>query len=196
MIGWKAAPPRLPILPWAELRPTLRANLDTAESIRLRVLASRAPVVIVGDDVRAAIGAHLGDAREERGGLLVGTLYAREPGRGADAVRAIRLELAIPALETSASGISLRMETGLWTRAGEALGETRVVAGWYHSHPGLGAFFSETDRATQRAFFPYPYSLGWVIDPTDGGEAWFLGGESAALGGARVFGVRAPGPER
>ncbi len=40
-----------------------------------------------------------------------------------------------------------------------------MVVGWYHSHPNLGAFFSGTDRATQRAFFNRPYSVGLVVDP-------------------------------
>jgi proteasome lid subunit RPN8/RPN11 len=53
------------------------------------------------------------------------------------------------------------------------------IVGWFHSHPNLGAFFSNTDRATQAAFFNQPYSIGWVIDPfTDDAsrhQAMFIG---------------------
>jgi proteasome lid subunit RPN8/RPN11 len=52
------------------------------------------------------------------------------------------------------------------------------VVGWYHSHPGLGAFFSHTDRRTQQAFFAHAYSVGWVVDPLRGESAWFVGPRS------------------
>jgi len=42
----------------------------------------------------------------------------------------------------------------------------------------LGAFFSGTDRSTQRAFFSHPYSVGWVIDPQRNDEKVFVGGDS------------------
>ena len=57
----------------------------------------------------------------------------------------------------------------------------RQVIGWYHSHPDLGAFFSATDRHTQSAFFPHPYSLGWVLDPIRNEQAWFIGASSDQL---------------
>ena len=36
---------------------------------------------------------------------------------------------------------------------------------WFHSHPGWGLFFSETDRVTQRTWVAQN-SLGLVVDPT------------------------------
>jgi proteasome lid subunit RPN8/RPN11 len=60
-------------------------------------------------------------------------------------------------------------------------GDGRIIVGWYHSHPKLGAFFSGTDRATQRAFFNHPYSVGLVVDPWRNEDAWFLGPEAASL---------------
>jgi hypothetical protein len=54
-------------------------------------------------------------------------------------------------------------------------------------NPGLGAFFSETDRKTQRAFFNHAYCLGWVIDPASDDEKWFLGARCEQLPASRVL---------
>jgi proteasome lid subunit RPN8/RPN11 len=42
--------------------------------------------------------------------------------------------------------------------------EMRVV-GWYHSHPGLGAGFSDGDSFVQRFFFPADWQVACVLDP-------------------------------
>jgi proteasome lid subunit RPN8/RPN11 len=62
-----------------------------------------------------------------------------------------------------------------------------VVVGWFHSHPDLGAFFSGTDRRTQAGFFHHPFSLGWVVDPVRGEQAWFCGPHSVELQAADVL---------
>ena len=81
------------------------------------------------------------------------------------------------------SGVSLRMESDVWNRARKRRAANELIVGWYHSHPGLGAFFSHTDRRTQAAFFAQPYSVGWVLDPDDGSEAFFVGRDSLPLSG-------------
>jgi len=65
-----------------------------------------------------------------------------------------------------------------------------ITVGWYHSHPDLGAFFSQTDRATQRAFFNAPYSVALVIDPIRNEEAWFVGAESSRLSHYAIVAAR------
>ena len=75
------------------------------------------------------------------------------------------------------SAVSLEMGTKLWRDASEPISAGYVVIGWYHSHPHLGAFFSGTDRKTQRAFFNHHYSLGWVIDPFRDEQQVFCGAE-------------------
>jgi proteasome lid subunit RPN8/RPN11 len=37
--------------------------------------------------------------------------------------------------------------------------------GWYHSHPGYGIFFSDTDFKCQITFFNQPYHVALVVDP-------------------------------
>ena len=72
---------------------------------------------------------------------------------------------AVPSADYPNSSVSLEMGTEVWSRINERVSAERIVVGWYHSHPNLGAYFSGTDRRTQRAFFNNHYSLGWVIDP-------------------------------
>ena len=68
-----------------------------------------------------------------------------------------------------------------------------MVVGWYHSHPDLGVSFSGTDRATQRVFFNRTYSVGLVVDPVRGEEAWFIGPDSVPLKTGSVVGIAVNG---
>ena len=45
----------------------------------------------------------------------------------------------------------------------------------------------DTDRATQRAFFPHPFSIGWVRDPIHEQDRWFVGADSDEVHPARVL---------
>jgi hypothetical protein len=87
----------------------------------------------------------------------------------------------VAGLDDVATSTSLRLHTGVWDAARAALQPGEVVVGWFHSHPGIGAFFSGTDRRTQAGFFHHPFSLGWVIDPQRREQAWFVGRASRAL---------------
>ena len=51
----------------------------------------------------------------------------------------IMVEDFVPSEDCQTSGVSLAMGTGVWDRARECFGD-RIVVGWYHSHPNLGAF--------------------------------------------------------
>jgi len=139
-------------------------------------------------EVRAALARQLAAADAERGGLLVGRVYDTHAGDGERRPALVLVRAAAPSLDDAATAVSLRMEAGVWSRArDEAMRDGELIVGWYHSHPGLGAFFSARDRETQRAFFHHPFSLGWVIDPARGEEKWFRGPESEELAPACVL---------
>lgn len=126
---------------------------------------------------RAAIESawqHLAASRLERGGLLLGCpLHA---GNGAQSpVALVYVRAAVPGLQDDGTEYSLRLHAGVWDAARASLQPGEVVVGWFHSHPDLGAFFSGTDRRTQAGFFQHPFSLGWVVDPVRGEQAWFCG---------------------
>ena len=183
---------------WTDLpmKPIARTVSDWAEGMRTAggVAASAVDAVIAralercnGDHPvvalqRSAITIardYLGASRLERGGLLVGTPIVRAAGDTNSVL--VHVRATVPGLEDDATALSLRLAAGVWDAARAALREHEVVVGWVHSHPGIGAFFSDTDRRTQSAFFNHPFSLGWVIDPKRGEQAWFLGPDARAL---------------
>ena len=55
------------------------------------------------------------------------------------------------------------LDTKIWEQYGD-LGWFSV--GWYHSHPGLGIFFSETDKYNQIFWQKNPSGIGLVFDHT------------------------------
>ncbi|MGB7304646.1 MAG: Mov34/MPN/PAD-1 family protein [Burkholderiaceae bacterium] len=157
--------------------------------------------VLIPQHIHHQVLTHLRSADIEQGGLLIGIPYVNPVEHQSHPPSAITggdktnkenrvvpshidVLSAIAAPMSSGTGYSLRMEASVWGAANSALvqlgqNDARIV-GWYHSHPGLGAFFSPTDRSTQAAFFRHPYSVGWVIDPTDDSHAIFRGPDSQA----------------
>ena len=149
------------------------------------VLASDArslPRVLVSRAAREAVIEHLRTSHDELGGLLIGEAFFRTHDDRSEQIEVIRVIHAVPGDEYANSAVSLSLGSGVWSKAGALLAPGRLVVGWYHSHPHIGAFFSKTDRRTQRAFFPHPYSLGWVLDPYEldatRNERMFLGADS------------------
>lgn len=175
---WSNQPADLPLQP-------LSALPARAPGLTARHASGGGLLVVVPDEVRASVLRHLRGSQDEQGGLLLGEVFADDDRVSIAASRAVLIRQPVPALEFSGSAVSLRMEPGVWDRARLALRPLELVVGWYHSHPGLGAFFSATDRRTQSAFFPHPYSVGWVVDPLLEEEAFFVGRESSSPGGLR-----------
>ena len=134
--------------------------------------------VYIAPEAEATARAHLATALVELGGLLVGRAWRGDDG----AITHVRIDRAVPAEESAGTAISLRMGTSVWQRAQQALRDGERIIGWYHSHPGLTAFFSDTDRRTQKAFFSHEYSIGWVIDPLLDEQALFIGEDSEPIG--------------
>jgi proteasome lid subunit RPN8/RPN11 len=162
------------------------ARLEAAFAAQVQsALDDGLPVVVLAAEARALAERHVAPSRLERGGLLLGEPFRRAADDSAIAL--VHVRAAVPSDADDATAISLRMEADVWSRAREVLRTGEVVVGWFHSHPGIGAFFSETDRRTQAAFFRHPFSAGWVIDPLRQEEAWFLGADAAALAAQRVL---------
>ena len=145
----------------------------------------RWPRVLITDDVHRRVLSQLRRQPVEDGGLLIGIPY-HLPQRPAD-VALIEVLDAVPAPSTSGTMVSLRMDGEVWSAANRRLDVLRErlpflrIVGWYHSHPGFGAFFSDTDRRTQAAFFREAYGVGWCVDPSDDSHACFIGAASDAV---------------
>lgn len=170
-------------LPIADLQP---ANFDAQRILASNKRSAARTQVTIDVGVHQAVLAHLRTSNNEQGGLLLGRAWG-EPNDPAQAAW-VEVTAAVPATDSSGNGYSLRMGAGVWSAANSSLEELKInstdqpdsrnqprIIGWYHSHPGLGAFFSSTDCATQAAFFTNAYSIGWVIDPSDDTHACFVG---------------------
>ena len=179
MIEWREQKIELPLRPIE----TLYQSLSTGDAQRIESCGAAGLVILVDGAVRDRVEEQLAASDDEQGGLLIGAVFTNDAG----GLAAVHVSASVPAMEFSSSGTSLRMGPQVWTDAREALQEDELIVGWYHSHPGLTAFFSDTDRKTQRAFFPHPFSVGWVRDPIAAHERWFAGAESVEVPAARVL---------
>jgi proteasome lid subunit RPN8/RPN11 len=175
MIQWKAVEPDAKP---RDLAMVLR-SLPLLDALFATEVLSQAPLVLFTDDARRAIRTHVATRREESGGLLLGTAAAPN-SRLSEAIPfpIICVIEAVPSENYEGTSVSLHMDPSVWTSALPRKNAGLLVVGWFHSHPNLGAFFSGTDRATQRSFFPNGYSLGYVIDPIRNNHAYFIGPNS------------------
>jgi proteasome lid subunit RPN8/RPN11 len=153
-------------------------TLEPADERRLNGLDNGLPRVVVTAGCLRSMREHLDTSSDELGGLLLGRAYRHD---GETDTHVIVAERSVASRVFDSTGVSLRMETEVWDRARPLLDAGALVVGWYHSHPNLGAFFSETDRTTQRSFFRNPFSVGIVIDPVRDEMRAFVGPDSAKV---------------
>jgi hypothetical protein len=144
--------------------------------------------VVLPDALRDEVVAFLAASDVEAGGLLLGRLH-----RVGDDASVVGVERFVAGRVSEGTGTSLALGTELWDDARPLLDAGLAVVGWVHSHPDLGAFFSGTDRRTQRAFFAQPWQFGWCVDPVRREQAWFRGAASSP-DGLTVIGTPAPAP--
>jgi proteasome lid subunit RPN8/RPN11 len=156
--------------------------LPVADVLMLLSRIREAPVIVLSAPCRAKILEHLRTRDTELGGLLMGWPYMPDHGVPPTWCPVVSIEHVLPSRVCESSGVSLAMSTEVWDRARDATFRGKgMVVGWYHSHPNLGAFFSGTDRSTQRSFFAHAYSVGLVIDPVRHEDAWFMGADATRL---------------
>lgn len=183
---------------WRTLAAWQHTPCDDVDAAALSALAERArdvpagsgPIVALASSALATAWEHVHDSALERGGLLIGEPIVNAAGDTLPAL--VHVRAAVAGLDDEATSTSLRLHTGVWDAARATLQPGECVVGWFHSHPGIGAFFSGTDRQTQAGFFHHPFSLGWVIDPQRREQAWFVGSDSRALVPAAVVRIVRP----
>lgn len=159
--------------------PDARGFLETLGPMdreRLRAVENDMPRVVVSAVCLGDMRAHLETSQDELGGLLMGKAYLDSNG-----IQTIVVQSSLASRVFDSTGVSLRMETEIWDRARPLLDSGALAVGWYHSHPNLGAFFSETDRTTQRSFFRNAFSVGIVIDPVRDEMRAFVGPDSTKV---------------
>jgi proteasome lid subunit RPN8/RPN11 len=151
-------------------------TLDPVDRERLGALQNELPRVVVSAACLRDMRSHLETSQDELGGLLIGRAYLAP-----SEIQTIVVQSSLASRVFDSTGVSLRMETEIWDRARPLLDAGALAVGWYHSHPNLGAFFSETDRTTQRSFFRNAFSVGIVIDPVRDEMCAFVGPDSTRI---------------
>lgn len=105
----------------------------------------------------------------------IGLLHGRQMREKKTGHPVTRLTAATPFPVTVASPLHVKANAASWQAVWPGLASGHHLAGWFHTHPGLGVFFSETDQRTQASFFPAPWQVGLVMDPVAGEMGVFAG---------------------
>jgi len=176
---------------WAEVAPdftkkpadTLFRNLGLLPTLCIISKCMKGPTILIARNVWDGVKLHLQSRNVELGGLLIGNVYE---GFWRKEHPLIVLNAYAESNDYEATSVSLQMSPDIWNKARQNFGEKGSVIGWYHSHPNLGAFFSGTDRRTQRAFFREAHSVALVLDPVREEQKWYLGQDSQELESTQV----------
>jgi proteasome lid subunit RPN8/RPN11 len=171
---------------WNELKSDIKLGnlvvalhkLDCSSAIHLVTNLMRGTRIYALRCCVETVMAHVDGDTKEVGGLLLGQVWEDNLNPKSGDGPLVILVDAVPSAIYSNTAVSLKMGTEIWGRINERVPDDLIVVGWYHSHPNLGAFFSGTDRGTQRAFFNHSYSVGWVIDPFRDERKLFVGRDS------------------
>lgn len=178
MIGWREAPPDFSYV-----------NLENLFA-SVPVIAAAAAfshtedtTILMRGSVWQSIMKHVSAFEGEAGGLLIG----RASRSDQNGKMFVSLEGSAACQDMESTAVSLVMDSHVWAAAREAAAPGTFVVGWYHSHPNLGAFFSGTDRKTQRSFFANPHSVGMVVDHIRKEQAYFIGADSGKVPNTAVI---------
>jgi len=161
VLEWKNVEADVVILTIAQLL----KRMDWFNAIQIVNKSLNEPAIFLSESCYNNILTHTSSDSRELGGLLIGRIYSLPYKISHRYPFVIMLTDAVPSREFKNSEVSLRMEAEVWSSTNSCMDNDKAIVGWYHSHPGIGAFFSGTDRATQHAFFKNPYSLGVVVNP-------------------------------
>lgn len=158
--------------------PTVRDLAHVARDLHLSRFSAQKPTIAIRHSVISDIRVHARSHAVEVGGILVGEAFV-DPASGEHLVDVIG---CLPAVGAHGTGTYFKFTSEAWDYISNERSRRfpdLVTVGWYHSHPGLGVFYSATDRASQQAFFHHPWNFGLVIDPTTPEIGVFVGGECA-----------------
>lgn len=131
----------------------------------------------------------------EQAGVLFGVAYEAGDRFYVEIVDAMPFPVMVPEERR------VRVSRNAWPQVLKARasrgGQVRVV-GWYHSHTGSGAVFSEADRFVHRHFFPAEWQVACVLD-TVRHETQFFQGQGRSVepvGGFHLIPDRPPTASR
>ncbi|GAB4281704.1 MAG: hypothetical protein Kow0080_35350 [Candidatus Promineifilaceae bacterium] len=128
--------------------------------------------VILGQQAAEQIKAHaISNLRTELGGALLGKAYQH------NGTIFVEIEAALPAQSGDHGPVHFTFSADSWRQLQsdkEASYPQLDMVGWFHTHPGLGVFYSGDDVVVHSAAFTLPWHVGLVVDPVRN-EACFFG---------------------
>lgn len=107
----------------------------------------------------------------ELGGVLLGRAFRHE------GQQYVEVEATLPAPSEDRGPFHFTFNADVWAhvnREREAAFPGLQIVGWFHTHPGLGVFFSGDDVVVHSAAFVMPWHIALVVDPLHN-EAGFFG---------------------
>ncbi|MBL4846905.1 MAG: Mov34/MPN/PAD-1 family protein [Planctomycetes bacterium] len=147
-------------------RPSLRlppGERPHTAIVELGVLHSDELLVYVHREAMASMARHaqLGGALEVGGFLLGGYYYSRGQ-------RYLDIDVAFPALEAKSEAISLtfdKVALKAFHKERERRFPSKLILGWYHTHPRHSVFLSPDDVFIHKSFFSQAHHVAIVVDP-------------------------------
>ena len=128
--------------------------------------------VIMHQDALAQVKAHAtSNLRTELGGALLGKAYQH------NGTVFVEIEAALPATSGDHGPVHFTFNADSWRQLQQDKADQYPhldMVGWFHTHPGLGVFYSGDDVVVHSAAFTLPWHVGLVVDPIRS-EACFFG---------------------
>ena len=156
---------------WASL-PVKRPPLTDKCWLHREQPGTGQPYVLVSQGALRQIDEHgKSNLQAELGGALLGQAYRYE-----DKVF-VEVLAALPAVSQDHGPVHFTFSADSWTQLHQDRAEQYPnldIVGWFHTHPGLGVFYSSDDVVVHSAAFTLPWHVGLVVDPVIG-EAGFFG---------------------
>ncbi len=169
MIG----PPEIDSLPERPL-----AELTTKAYLHGQPPAANQVVVSHRQQAFSQIRAHsISNLRSELGGVLLGHAYRDGERLMVDVIA------ALPARNDDHGPIHFTFTADAWSQIHHEKATKYPdleIVGWFHTHPGLGVFYSSDDVVVHTAAFTLPWHVGLVVDPL-GNEASYFGWQEGTL---------------
>lgn len=117
------------------------------------------------------------NVQSELGGALLGKAYRYQK------IVFVEVMAAIPVGSADHGPIHFTFSADSWPQIQRDRNEHYPdldIVGWFHTHPGLGVFYSSDDVVVHSAAFTLPWHVGLVVDPIRK-EAAFFGWQQGSL---------------
>jgi proteasome lid subunit RPN8/RPN11 len=120
----------------------------------------------------------------EVGGLLVGTVSSHKSGQ-----HLVKIVGIVEAETAPGSQTEMQFVGEVWQQlvaSAQRKFPDHKVVGWYHTHPGFGAFLSSDDINSHRIAFSHPWHVAAVCDPVKN-ELCFFGWDGQEIKAVKGF---------